>query len=110
MNIVEALKLSNKIKGTFGANTRTVYFCDHISAPFFTHVEITSNNWEPVFEKKTVTKKFYQAVLWSTQTHHYYISNLIFETPEKAEEHCKINDFTLVRFLVENPIEVEVEG
>lgn len=110
MNIVEALKLSNKIKCTFDSKERIVSFYDYFSTPVFSYTEITSDNWEPVLpEKKTVKKKFYQAVFYAQITKRFFISENIFESPEAAETHARDCYLILVRFLVENPIEVEVE-
>lgn len=100
MNIVEALKLSKhlEIDGNQYYFDRDVYGLD-------TNL-LLADNWKPVLPEK----KFYQAVLClpGEKESNYYIVERLFESPEKAESYAKDHDFKLVRFLSENPIEVEV--
>lgn len=111
MNIVEALKLSNKVRRE---SWNSFIHFDNIDTRGLLSVnkeDLIAYDWEPIIEKKTVTKKFYQAVLClpGEKESNYYIVERLFESPEKAESYAKDHDFKLVRFLSENPIEVEVE-
>lgn len=70
-----------------------------------------ADDWEPILpDKKTVKKKLYQILVSIPGPNkRYFISDNVFETKEKAESFCIKYDYKLVRFLVENPIEIEVE-
>lgn len=107
MNIVEALKLSKKIINRDNGNT--IFFGDNLDKNFiFSYTDLTTENWQPIIEKKTVTKKFYQAI-FMFRDKKYFILDYLFENPENAEKYAEENELKLIRFLVENPIEVEVE-
>lgn len=111
MNIVEALKFSNSVINqklrrsidiTNNKDTR------HIN---LTTEEIFSNDWTPIVEiheKIKVKKKFYQ-ILISNNDVKYFLLERVFETLEQAKEYCEYHQCKLIRFLVENPIEIEVE-
>lgn len=111
MNIVEALKLSNSV-----INQKLRRTIDILNNKDTRHINLTteemfSNDWVPIIEKKTVKKKFYQAIIHNEINNIYSIPVTVFETPEQAEKYASTCSSTvkLIRFLVENPIEVEVE-
>lgn len=111
MNIAEASKISKEIKvkgpeGDFYLDLSTGDYC-HIPIAY-----LSLNNWEPVLpEKKTVKKKLYQAIIHNEINNIYSIPVTVFETPEQAEKYASNCSSTvkLIRFLSENPIEVEIE-
>lgn len=111
MNIVEALKLSNKVRRAAWILGSSMTVEKGIASYDFSLESLLSDDWEPVLpEKKTVKKKLYQALFYNKNIEKYFIPDSLFESPEKAEK-CAVTylGIKLVRFLVENPIEVEVE-
>lgn len=109
MNIGEAFKISKeiKIKGPEGDFYLDLSTGDYYQIPI---AYLSLTNWEPVLpEKKTVKKKFYQVVFYEPGSRRYFISESLFEAPHHTEQYARNNRYELVRFLVENPIEVEVE-
>ena len=79
MNIVEALKLSNKVKinGPRGSFFIDSSIGDYIHIPM---EYLSLIGWEPVLPKlKTVKKKFYQ-ILVSVEANKYFILDKVFET------------------------------
>lgn len=112
MNIVEALKLSNKVRRAAWIVGSSMTVEKGIASYDFSLESLLSDDWEPILpKKKTIKKKFYQAVfsLKDNDIYKYFILENIFESPEAAEKYAQLGNLILVRFLVENPIEIEVE-
>lgn len=118
MKLHEALSKSNKVRRSCWY--RGLYFDYELGEFIFDGIkdermrmhsyEFQADDWEPIFEKKTVKKKLYQALFYNKNNEKYFIPDSLFESPEQAKKYAVTYlGIKLVRFLVENLIEVEVE-
>jgi hypothetical protein len=101
MTILEALKISNKIK--YVKNGYILHFINGGHEIVSLNPEILMGDWEPVIEKKTKTVVMYQ-VLCRDISGYFYIPETLYRTDSEIKN--GLPEF--IKLLTDRPIEVEV--
>lgn len=105
MNIIEASKLSDKIRRKSWASPDVVDLSDRRF--IIVSADAVADDWEPVIEVKKETVLMYQAMVRSTiMEGRYMVSDFLFTDEDDAKSICG-EDF--IKLLNDRPFEVEVD-